>query len=159
MKYTFRTEVIPSDVETVREMLVSTGFFRDDEIPVAASMVEERLRDGKACSYEFIFLEMDGKPVAYTNFGLIPCSLLSYDLYWIATHNDYRGKGLGSVLLKETENVISGMGGRAVYIETSSKEIYVPTQRFYLKNNYILKAQFEDFYDYKDDKMVYVKNI
>ena len=51
------------------------------------------------------------------------------------------------------------MGGRAVYIETSSKEIYVPTQRFYLKNNYVLKAQFEDFYDYKDDKMVYVKNI
>jgi ribosomal protein S18 acetylase RimI-like enzyme len=159
IKYTFRTEVIPSDVETVREMLVSTGFFREDEIPVAVSMVEERLRDCKACSYEFIFLEIDGRTVAYTNFGLIPCSLLSYDLYWIATHNDYRGKGLGSVLLKETENVIAKMGGKAVYIETSSKEYYVPTQRFYLKNNYNLKARFEDFYDYKDDKLVYVKNI
>ena len=159
MKYTFRTEVIPSDVETVREMLVSTGFFRDDEIPVAASMVEERLRDGKACSYEFIFLEMDGKPVAYANFGLIPCSLLSYDLYWIATHNDYRGKGLGSILLKETENQIAGLGGKAVYIETSSKEYYLPTQRFYEKNAYDLKARFADFYDYGDDKMVYVKNV
>lgn len=159
LKYTFRTEVYPSDIETVREMALSTKFFRDDEIPVAVSLVEERLSQGKASGYEFIFLEIDGKPVAYCNFGLIPCSLLSYDLYWIVTHNDFRGKGLGSILLKETEKQISKLGGKAVYIETSSKEYYLPTQRFYEKNDYDLKARFEDFYDLGDDKLVYVKKV
>lgn len=159
LKYTFRMEVYPSDIETVREICLSTGFFREDEIPVAVSLVEERLSQGKASGYEFIFLEIDGRTVAYCNFGLIPCSLLSYDLYWIVTHNDYRGKGIGSILLKETENQIAGLGGKAVYIETSSKEYYLPTQRFYEKNSYDLKARFADFYDYGDDKMVYVKNV
>ncbi len=102
---------------------------------------------------------MDGKPVAYSCFGIIPCSLLSYDLYWIVTHNDYRGKGLGSILLKETEDQIAKLGGKSVYVETSSKEYYLPTQRFYEKNAYDLKARFEDFYDFGDDKLVYVKKV
>jgi GNAT superfamily N-acetyltransferase len=157
--YKFRTEVYPSDVEAVRDIVVSTGFFRDDEVPVAVSLVEERLKTGKASGYEFIFLEMDGKPVAYSCFGMIPCSLLSYDLYWIVTHNDYRGKGLGSILLKETEDQIAKLGGKSVYVETSSKEYYLPTQRFYQKNAYDLKARFEDFYDVGDDKLVYVKKV
>ena len=159
INYKFRIEVYPTDVEAVRDIVVSTGFFRDDEIPVAVSLVEERLKNGRASGYEFIFLEIDGKPVAYCNFGLIPCSLLSYDLYWIVTHNDFRGKGLGSILLKETENQIAKLGGKAVYIETSSKEYYLPTQRFYEKNTYDLKARFTDFYDFGDDKLVYVKNV
>jgi GNAT superfamily N-acetyltransferase len=159
INYKFRMEVYPSDVEVVRDIVVSTGFFRDDEVHVAVSLVEERVKTGKASGYEFIFLEMDGKPVAYSCFGIIPCSLLSYDLYWIVTHHDYRGKGLGSILLKETENQIAKMGGKAVYVETSSKEHYLPTQRFYEKNAYDLKARFIDFYDFGDDKLVYVKNV
>ncbi len=46
INYKFRTEVYPSDVEAVRDIVVSTGFFRDDEVPVAVSLVEERLKTG-----------------------------------------------------------------------------------------------------------------
>jgi ribosomal protein S18 acetylase RimI-like enzyme len=157
--YKFRTEVKFSDVETVREIVTSTGFFRPDEIPVAVELVQERFEKGKESGYELIFLETEGKTVAYSCFGLIPCSLLSYDLYWIVTHHDFRGRGLGSLLLKETEIIIRNMGGKAVYVETSSKEQYLATQKFYEKNNYELKARFEDFYDTGDDKLVYIKKV
>ncbi|MBM3436264.1 MAG: GNAT family N-acetyltransferase [Bacteroidetes bacterium] len=159
MEYNFRSDVKKSDIEAVREIVTSTGFFRDDEVPVAVELTEERFNQGRESGYEFIFMEIEGRQVAYSCFGLIPCSLLSYDLYWIVTHNDFRGKGLGSKLLKETEESIRNLGGKAIYVETSSKEKYLPTQKFYEKNKYELKARFEDFYDTGDDKLVYVKKI
>lgn len=159
MEYNFRSEVRESDIETIREIVISTGFFREDEVIVAVELAEERLSKGKSSGYEFLFLESGGKTVAYSCYGLIPCSLLSYDLYWIVTHNDFRGKGLGSALLNKTEENIHQLGGKAVYIETSSQDKYLPTQNFYLKNRYDLKARFEDFYDIGDDKLVFVKKI
>ena len=154
-----RTEVKPSDPETVRAILQSTGFFRDDEIPVAVELVEERLEKGPESGYEFIFAEVDGKTVSYACFGAIPCTLHSYDLYWIGTHQDYRGTGLGKTILMEVEKTIRALGGHTIYIETSSLPKYEPTRAFYLNNGYPEKARFEDFYDQGDDKVVYAKNV
>ena len=154
---TFRTYVKIEDIEDVTSIVRSTGYFREDEVIVARELVEEKFNKGKESSYEFIFAESEGKTVAYSCFGLIPCTLKSYDLYWIATHNDFRGKGIGRVVLKQTEDAVNRLGGKTVYVETSSKEQYISTRIFYEKNNYILKARFEDFYDIGDDKFVYIK--
>jgi len=153
----YRTHVTFEDIETVTDIVRSTGFFREDEVLVARELVDEAFHKGKDSGYEFIFVEVDGRTIAYSCFGLIPCTLKSYDLYWIATHNDFRGKGIGRHLLKKTESAVKNLGGKTVYVETSSKEQYISTRVFYEKNDYILKAQFEDFYDIGDDKCVYTK--
>jgi N-acetylglutamate synthase-like GNAT family acetyltransferase len=153
----FRTKVKSEDIEAVTEIVRSTNYFREDEIIVARELVEETYNKGKESGYEFIFAEIDGKTISYSCYGLIPCTLKSYDLYWIATHDDFRGKGIGRIVLKKTEEAINRLGGKTVYVETSSKEQYVSTRVFYEKNDYILKAQFEDFYDIGDDKCVYIK--
>ena len=153
----FRTEVKTSDINAVENIVRSTGFFREDEIEVAVELIRERIGNGEISGYEFVFAEIDGVAVSYTCYGLIPCSLLSYDLYWIVTHNDYRGKGIGKMLMTKTESLIAAKKGKAVYVETSSKELYKPTCAFYESSKYVLKARFEDFYDYGDDKLVFVK--
>jgi ribosomal protein S18 acetylase RimI-like enzyme len=102
---------------------------------------------------------MAGETVAYSCYGLIPCTLHSYDLYWIATHKDFMNKGIGRALLRETENAIWKSGGTGIYVETSSKDQYSPTRAFYDNNGYILKARYEDFYDRGDDKCVYIKRV
>jgi GNAT superfamily N-acetyltransferase len=158
-KYFFRTEIKPADVAAIEEIVRSTRFFREDEIQVAVDLAKERLDKGPVCGYEFVFYDLNGKTVAYTCYGQIPCSLISYDLYWIVTHQDYRGKGIGKMLMAETERLIKSAGGKAIYVETSSKEMYKPTCAFYLSNKYTLKAQFEDFYDVGDDKLVFVKSV
>jgi hypothetical protein len=89
-KITFRTNVKFEDIEDVMEIVRSTGFFREDEILVARELVDERFHKGAESGYEFIFAEMDGKTIAYSCYGLIPCTLKSYDLYWIATHKGDR---------------------------------------------------------------------
>jgi len=159
MSYKLRYEAKQSDLQSVDEILRSTDFFREDEIEVAVELVQERLDKGKESGYEFVFLDIDEKTVAYVCFGLIPCSLISYDLYWIGTHQDYRGKGMGKIILLETEKIVKELGGKAIYIETSSKQKYLPTQKFYENNNYDLKFVYEDFYDVGDSKFVYVKKL
>ncbi len=154
---TFRSHVKFEDIEAVTDIVRSTGFFREDEVLVARELVEEAFHKGKESGYEFIFAESEGRTISYSCYGLIPCTLKSYDLYWIATHNDFRGKGIGRIVLKQTEEAVNKLGGKTVYVETSSKEQYISTRVFYEKNDYILKAQFEDFYDIGDDKCVYIK--
>ncbi len=152
-----RKEVRKDDLSRVETIVRSTGFFREDEVVVAVELVEERLRKGAESGYEFIFAEVNGETVAYSCFGLIPCTLHSFDLYWIATHKDHMNRGIGRELLKESESAIYLMGGHAIYVETSSRELYEPTRAFYENNEYFIKSHYENFYDEDDDKIVYVK--
>lgn len=152
-----RQEPLPSDSQAVREITLSTGFFTPEEIEVAVELVEERLTKGVSSGYHFIFLEREGKPAGYACFGPIACTTVSYDLYWIAVHADFQGCGYGRLLLEESEKAIQQMGGRRVYIETSSRAQYEPTRAFYLRCGYRQEALLEDFYAPGDSKVIYLK--
>ena len=151
----FRFEPTIADIENVREIITSTSFFQTHEIPVAVELVEERLSKGVESGYHFIFVETEGKTVAYACFGEIPCTKGSFDLYWIATHNEYRGKGIGKMLMAEVESHIKGIGGRVIYIETSSKAQYEPTRKFYENYGCKTEAVLKNFYDLNDSKHIY----
>ncbi len=159
MEITFRNNVRPEDILTVDGIIRSTGFFREDEIIVARELVDERLTKGPASGYEFLFAETGAVTVAFACYGLIPCSLVSYDLYWIATSQAFRNKGIGRRLLQQAEGLVGNAGGLALYIETSSKPEYEPTRVFYTNNGYLLKAELEDYYEPGDHKLIYVKKI
>jgi len=154
---TFRTEVLKEDRENVREIVTSTGFFHPYEIGIALELVDERLAKGESSGYFFLFAEENGRTVGYTAFGPIACTQASYDLFWIAVHGDCRGKGLGKMLMARSEEIMRKMGALRVYIETSSREIYVPTRAFYLTCDYRQETILEDFYAPGDDKVIFVK--
>jgi GNAT superfamily N-acetyltransferase len=156
---TFREDVRSGDSERVREIVASTGFFHDHERDVAVELVEERLHRGLESGYRFLFVEMGGRTVGYSCYGEIACTRGSYDLYWIAVHDDSRSLGIGRVLLARTEALIAGLHGRAIWVETSGQAKYLPTRRFYLRCGYAEAAVLKDFYDAGDDKVVYVKHL
>ena len=54
---------------------------------------------------------------------------------------------------------VNAAGGLDVYIETSSRALYQPTQSFYAKAGYRLAAEFPDFYAAGDGKLVFVKRL
>ena len=153
----FRNSVSEKDLASVRQMAESTGFFYPEEVDIAVELVADRLAEGSRCGYNFLFAEQDGHPVGYTSFGPIALTKESYDLYWIVVAKDYRGKGLGTQLLEQTEEAIASYGGRRVYIETSARPLYTPTRAFYLARGYSQIAEIEDFYAPGDAKAMYLK--
>jgi GNAT superfamily N-acetyltransferase len=159
MNLTFRTTPEMLDIERVREIVESTKFFYDHEVEIAAELVEERIMDGESSDYYFVFAELDGVTVAYSCFGPITMSKTSFDLYWIASHNDYRGKGIGKKVLEETCRQAKKMGCSIIIAETSGLPHYEPTRAFYVNNNFELEARLKDFYALGDDKLFYTKRI
>lgn len=158
---TFRREARQADVDAVREIVASTGFFSAAEIDVAVELVEDRVARGSASDYRFIFADQQagGRTVGYACYGPIACTVGSFDLYWIAVHDAQRGAGLGRQLLRETERHIAADGGRRIYIETSSRPQYEPTRAFYEKCGYIVQAHLQDFYAPGDGKLILVKSL
>lgn len=152
----FRYEVKETDPATIEEIVRSTGFFYEHEIPVAYELAEERITKGIDSGYLFVFAEFDGKVVSYACYGLTPCTLGTYDLYWIVTHDDFRGKGAGISVLNETLRQVRLLNGRMLIAETSTKEQYRPTRTFYEKNGFLCEAAITDFYAPGDGKAVYV---
>jgi ribosomal protein S18 acetylase RimI-like enzyme len=156
----FRYDPLDTDITAIRDIVSSTGFFNAEEIAIAVELVEERLQRGEKSGYHFVFAQTpEGRVVGYACYGPISGTKSSFDLYWIAVHNDQRGKGLGGVLMEKAESAMSAMGAVRVYAETSSRAQYKPTRAFYEKQGYVQTALMEDFYAEGDGKVVFVKKV
>jgi len=156
---TLRQEICAEDMERVRKLVEITGFFHPGEIEVAVELVRERLEKGDASGYHFVMAEHYGRLIGYTCYGPIPCTQASYDIYWIAVHPDYQGRGVGQQLLKETERRIKSGGGLRVYVDTSQRVQYASTRAFYERCGYLMESLLPDFYAQGDGKVIYCKQL
>jgi len=156
----FRRELKESDKSFIAEILKSTGFFYDYEIEVAVELAQENLEKGEEKSgYIFIMAETNEKPVGFACFGKTPCTADSFDLYWIAVHQNQKGKGVGKLLLNLMEKEVARLGGKNIWVETSSRPLYEPTRMFYLKTGYQLISELPDFYGENDNKNIFLKKV
>jgi len=155
----FRESVTTADEQNVRRIVQSTGFFSLDEVTIAEELVMERLHKGLESGYHFLFADFNDQTIAYSCFGPIPATRFSYDLYWIAVHDHWRGKGIGRNVLEASEKAIKKLGGQRIYAETSGREQYQPTRAFYSSCGYKEEAVLEDFYAPGDAKYFYVKSL
>ncbi|MGB5217416.1 MAG: GNAT family N-acetyltransferase [Smithella sp.] len=154
---TYRQQIQPSDIEAIAGIVESSGFFSDEEIEIAIQLAEEKMDRKEASSYRFLFAEDDHRVLGYTCYGLIPATSFSYDIYWIVVANDLQGQGLGKLLMAETEKLIGSSGGRQIYAETSSRDQYNPTHKFYESCGYRQEAFLKNFYSEGDGKIIYAK--
>lgn len=156
----YRTQIKESDLQPMHEVLRSTEFFYADEIDIALELAKESLLKGEEKSgYRFILAEMGGLPLAFATYGKIPGTKDSFDLYWIAVNDKYRREGIGKTLLIKVEKEVVALSGRHLWIETSSRSLYNPTRKFYLKMGYRIAAELPDFYAINDNKIIFVKHV
>ncbi len=148
----------PDDKERIEEILRSTSFFYDFEVETALEIADETLSKGSEGSgYYWIKASDDNGIIAFANYGKNAFSTHSWDLYWLAVHQNSRNKKLGSKMLLEIENDVRELGGKILWIETSGRPLYAPTEAFYQRNGYILQASLKDFYGPGDPKQIYSK--
>ncbi|HUV00265.1 MAG TPA: GNAT family N-acetyltransferase [Bacteroidales bacterium] len=148
----------PAERKSIEEILRSTEFFYEHEIQTALEIADETITKGseKSGYYWMKVIDKDGL-VAFANYGKNAFSTHSWDLYWIAVHQNSRNKKLGSVLLKAIEDDVRNMDGKILWIETSGRPLYASTEGFYKRNGYELQASLRDFYGPGDPKQIYSK--
>ncbi len=155
----WRDRLSKSDLDTIYQLVKKTGVFSEEECSVARELAEDRLTRGLNSDYHFMVATVAGVVAAYTCYGRIPFTDGRFDLYWIASDPDIAHKGIATRLLSISEAHMRELGGKKLYAETSSREVYTPAHRFYEKNGFSREAIFKDFYRENDSKWVFVKDL
>jgi D-alanine-D-alanine ligase len=148
------------DRDVILGFLAATGFFRPDELAVAQELLDDALAKGPGGHYQsFVAQGEDGTAIGWVCFGPTPCTVGTFDVYWIGVAPWRQGQGIGTELMDYAESRIRGRGGRLAVVETAGRAAYDPTRRFYLKLGYRETARIADFYSTGDAKVVYLKHL
>jgi ribosomal protein S18 acetylase RimI-like enzyme len=145
-----------ADRGRIEEITRAVGVFRDPEIPVALEVFDGAV----AGSPDYIALgaELDGRLAGWICWGPSPCTIGTYDLYWMAVDPALHGAGIGTALIAEMEQRLTG-SARLVVVETAGRSEYAGTRAFYQARGYRAAAVIPDFYAPGDDQVVYVKTL
>jgi D-alanine-D-alanine ligase len=147
----------PPDRQIVLSFLAETGFFRPDEIEIAREVLDAALDEGPAGHYQSFVASVNQEVVGWMCFGPTPCTIGSFDMYWIGVATPWQGRGIGRALTVFAEKAIAERGGRLIVIETSSREVYLPTRRFYERLGYSEAACVSQFYGPGDHRVIFTK--
>ncbi len=143
-----------ADRRRIEEITRAVSVFRDDEVPVALEVFDGAV----AGSPDYIALgaTVDERLVGWICWGPTPCTLGTYDLYWMAVDPAAQAAGIGTALLREMEGRLAG-SARLIVVETAGRPDYRPTRAFYEARGYRKASVIPDFYAPGDDQVVYVK--
>lgn len=146
-----------ADTEKIEKFLKRIPAFSEEEIKVAMELVTIAANDENQTDYNVFVYEENGTIIGYHCTGRRPLTDAVYDLYWIVTDPEHEKKGIGKNLLLHAEEFVIEKKGRWLLIETSSKESYSATRRFYMRNNYSIISEINDFYSVGERLIVFGK--
>lgn len=153
-----RVRPLASSDRRALEAAVSASF-RGDEIIVALELLDDSL-SGMDDYSVLVADRVDGAPDGiggYICFGPTPMTDSTFDLYWIVTHPDARGRGVASALIVAMEHDLRGRGAAAIRVETSESESYGAARRLYDRHDYPQAAFLPSFYRRGDGLLLYYK--
>ena len=144
------------DRDRIEEISRAVGLFRADEIPVALEVFDGAVAGSP--DYLALGAEHDGRLAGWICWGPTPCTLGTFDLYWMAVDPAVHAGGIGTALVREMEGRLAG-SARLIVVETAGRPDYRPTCSFYEARGYRRAAVIPDFYAPGDDQVVYVKTL
>ncbi len=147
------------DRDAIVQLVRDTKFFRDDEVDVAAEVLDDALKSGPSGHYQSFTAELGGRTVGWVCHGPTPCTVGTYDIYWLAVSPESQGHGVGRHLMRFAEDQIRAAGGRLAVVETAGRAIYDATRAFYQRIGYFEASRLPEFYAENDDKIVYLKKL
>ena len=145
------------DRDSIHRFINETNFFRPEDEVIAHEVLDDAITKGETGHYQSFTYLQKGKAVGWICFGATPCTVGTYDLYWIVIAPSVQRQGIGSALLAYAEQLMMEKSGRLVVVETSGGKKYESTRRFYEKRGYKAVSRIPDFYAPGDDKIVYTK--
>lgn len=151
----------PEDRAAIIDIVKATGNFNSSEIAIADELVGICLDKPEQVDY-FTFVATDdesGRVAGFLIVGPTPATSGTFDMYWIASHPDFYGRGVSQSLDKKAVDFVRERGGYLLIAETSSLPAYERTRAFYAKQGYDVLSRIADYYKPGDDLVVYGKRI
>jgi ribosomal protein S18 acetylase RimI-like enzyme len=145
-----------ADRRRIEEITRAVRVFREDEVPVALEVFDGAVAGSP--DYLALGAMLDQRLVGWICWGPTPCTVGTYDLYWMAVDPTAQGAGIGAALVREMEGRLAG-SARLIVVETAGRPDYRPTRAFYEARGYRKAAIIPDFYAPGDDQVVYVKHL
>ena len=147
------------DKTALMRILKNTPEFKSFEVVVAEELIDSYLSDPEKPEYNILIAEDDVELAGYICYGETPCTVGTWDIYWVAVAREKRNRGIGKALSEAAETAVKKARGRMIFIETSSTPLYENTRSFYLGRGYELIARIPDFYMPGDDKLIMRKKL
>ena len=145
-----------ADRGRIGEISRAVGVFREDEVSVALEVFDGAVSGSP--DYLALGAELDGRLAGWICWGPTPCTVGTYDLYWMAVDPALHGSGVGTALIAEMERRLVG-AARLVVVETAGRPDYAPTRAFYEARGYHRTAVVPDFYSPGDDQIIYTQRL
>jgi len=145
-----------ADRDRIEEITRAVRVFRDDEVAVALEVFDAAV--ARSPDYTAVGAVLDGHLAGWICWGPTPCTLGTFDLYWMAVDPAMHAAGIGTALVREMEGRLAG-SARLIVVETAGRPDYRPTRAFYEARGYRRAAMIPDFYAPGDDQVVYVKTL
>jgi ribosomal protein S18 acetylase RimI-like enzyme len=147
------------DKEAVMAILKQTKFFRPEELKVAEEVFDDSISGDPKNDYQSFVARQAHKTIGWVCFGPTPCTVGTFDIYWIAVNPEHQNTGVGTSLVQYAVTTIKNSNGRMIVVETSGTEHYLTTRRFYEKLGFCPQLCIKDFYAVGDDKIIYIKKV
>ena len=144
------------DCPCLLEMAASTGMFTDAEVAV----ISGRLSQHFAGSDESIWLVSDDSALNGVAYCVPePMTNGTWNLLMLFVATGDKGKGVGSMLVKRSEQAVISRSGRLLMVETAGTDDFAQARRFYAKCGFIEVAAVPEFYDTGVDKIILSKRL
>jgi ribosomal protein S18 acetylase RimI-like enzyme len=144
--------VMPGDIPALKATIDANGLFPSDMLD---DMISDYFDNENGSNFWFTY--EDGEPVAIAYCAPERMTEGTWNLYLIAVHPDYQGKGLGTSMLHYIEQMLAARGERVLLVETSGLASFERTRAFYRKCGYEEEARIREFYQVGEDKIIFRK--
>jgi len=144
-----------ADLDPLVIILERCNVFREDEIKVGREVLESAIQQSPGGDYRVVVAELEGTPIGWACYGLVPLTDATYDLYWIAVDPRSQSSGVGRSLIQRVQAELRAAGARWLLAETSAARQYDPTRQFYLRTGFELLSSIPDFYRAGDGRMIF----
>jgi len=141
----------------LEQLTRGAGLFREEEVATAVELLDESLAGDD--DYRFVGAFDGDQLIGYACWGPTPGTVATSDLYWIVVDRGCQRSGVGSQLLKDVEGRLTADGRRLVVVETSSRDDYDATRKFYEARGYTRAATIPGYYAPGDDLVIYTKDL
>ena len=152
-------EIRTSDREDIIKLIKATNNFSEAEIEIAKELIDICIEQSDQQDYIGYVTEIDEHIAAFLIFGPTPATVSTFDMYWIAVHPDFQGRGIAQELDDFIVQFVREQGGYLIVAETSSQASYERTRAFYTKQGYAKLAQIPDYYKPGDDLIIFGKRV